>query len=617
MGIVANTNKYRHNRLENVALPYVTNASSIDSRPHIVSGGNLLSTILGNIERRPGFSAYTADDYGTATISRWFTWQSWAGINYVFICVTDASSPFSKVYKQKVGTDATFQLIFTDSSTSEPFDFSISNNVVYFCNGVSMKKYDGATVNNWGISPQPTTAPTPTATGAGNVPNRIGHKYCYTYGVLATGYVSDISDLADIAGGAVSNSWSVVGPRCTDTQCDKVHIYRTEDGGATLLELSNSPIANPGAGTWTVTDNDADLSLQQSSAAPLAGVNSKPTPFKGVKFWNGRMWGFSGSSLYFSTLEENTSSVAEECFGYPPYTNVFKFGSEIRGLGRTRDFLLVYTISGIFKIGGDSLATFSRSTLSLNYGLFYRQLLTEGGDLNFWYDISGTTQTTDGYSISDTDLSMPIRNTIAAIPQASCALTYFTNGIYKWLVLAFFSRLFIFDFNLKQWMTPWTDANSALMTSVYCGQAVAGTSRLFIGSAKPSILSTSVFTDAGTQYACNMITGLFSLNTENPSELCDLEYVAVEGVALNGVSTGLSDVTILTDEDPAYIFATFTSLFADVTDPANRVQGTLLKEHWYWARKPGCQRVSISLTWSASSTNIRLLSLDPVYQVVR
>ncbi len=157
---------YHHLRLEAAALPYITNASIVESRPHWVTGSHdTLTSIRNWTERRPGFPVYTADAFASTTsIQNWFTWKRWGSSFYLMICVVDTTAGTSKVYKQKIGTDATFVLIHTCSTSSEVFDFVEANNFVFFGNGVDMKKYDGTTVTNWGSTGP---ASVPTATNAG------------------------------------------------------------------------------------------------------------------------------------------------------------------------------------------------------------------------------------------------------------------------------------------------------------------------------------------------------------------------------------------------------------------------------------------------------------------
>lgn len=613
---MATNDRFHHNRIENTALPYISNASITEQRPHYVSGSkNTLGSIRGWLELRPSFPIYTSDTYGTSVISRWFTWQRWDGSFYLMICVTNASAVTSKVYKQKIGTDATFQLIHTDSTTSESFDFVEANNFVFFGDGVDMKKYDGTTVTNWGINPQPASVPTTASGGAGNVPGSIGHRYIYAYGVSATGYISDVSDPSVVVTTPLQ-TWTVTGARCTDTQCDKVHIYRTEDGGSVYLELSNSPINNPGAGTWSIVDNDADTSLQQSSPAPFPGVNDKPPALKGFRFFAGRIWGFKNDTVYFSTFEECTTSVPEECWGQP-LTNSRSFGSQVFGLGKTPDFLLVFTTRGIYRIGGDSLNTFTYSQLSANMGVRNRACIADFDDKVAWLDFSNTIQVTDGYSIAKDDLSLPIRPDIEAIDHSLASLVAFSTGKLKWLVLGDggANRLRVYDISLGQWNTPWELART--VRSVGVGQTAAGTIKLFCGAFSndlltmyPLVLDTTTFQDGGGfSYDAKIYTNLMQVNRDNPTSVGVLEYIGVERNAI-----ALTDVSRLTDED--YTTGSYTSIFANESAPANRTNGTNLVEKWYWSNTPAAQRVSGYLQWAATGTKFIMYTLDLIYRKV-
>lgn len=605
---MATNDRFHHNRIENTALPYISNASVTESRPHWVTGSHdTLASIRGWTERRPGFPVYTADSYGAnADIVRYFTWQRWNGSFYVMASVVDATGVTSKVYKQRVGTDAAFVLIHTDSTTAEPFDYVEANNFVFFGNGVDMKKYDGTTVTNWGIT-TPASVPTTVNAGAGNVPGTIGHKYIYAYGVAATGYISDVSS-PSAAIATASRTWTVSGARCTDTQCDQIRIYRTEDGGSVYLELSNSPIANPGAGTWSITDNDADTSLQQSHPAPLPGVNAPPPALKGFRFWAGRIWGFKEDGIYFSTFEENTTSVPEECFGQP-LTNSRSLGSQVMGVGITPDFLLAFTTRGIYKTGGDSLNTFTYSTLSRTMGLRNRATIAEYDGRIAWLDMSNTVQVTDGYVIAKDDISLPIRPDIEAIVHASASMTVFGTGKMKWLVLCDggAAKLRVFDINLNQWNPPWAISS---IESIGSGQTAAGTFKLFLGrSGKPLALDITVFQDEAVSYIAELYTNLTPINKDNPTAVSVLEYIGVER---NNIA--LTDVSALTDEDPAS--GTYVSIFANEQEPANRTNGTALVEKWYWANTPSAQRVSGYLKWAAANTKFILYTLDLAYRKV-
>ncbi len=600
---MSDNDRYKHNRIESTALPYVSNASITEARPHWVDGSHdTLASIRGWTERRPGFTAFTADNYAIP-ITRWYTWQKWDGSFFVMISSNNGAGS-TQIYKLKVGTDATFQSIATVGSTG-PFDFVEANNNVYMGDGDSTLRYDGTNSFQWGVVGPGTSVPTTSNASSGLVPATISHKYIYAYGVSATGYISDVSG-PSVAITTPLRQWDITGARSIDTQVDLVHIYRTEDGGSVYLEIPASPIANPGSGAWTVRDNAADTSLLQSSPAPFPGVNSPPPKLKGLKFWNGRIWGFKEDSVYFSTYEECTTSVPTECFG-TKLTNSFSFGAQVLGLGVTPDFLVVFTTRGIHKIGGDSLNTFTRSTLSKVMGVRNHMAIAEYDDHLSWLDISNTIQSTDGYTIAKDDISLPIRPDIASIDHSQAQLTAYTTGTYRWLVLCDggAQKLRVFDINMSQWNPPWNVSN---IHSVYSGQTAAGTVQLFLGrNNKPLVLDTTLNRDESVAFTAELYTNLFSINKENPTSSGVMQYVSVERNAVE-----LADVAYLTDED--YRTGTYTSIFANETDASNRTPGTDLVEKWYGANTPSAQRVSAYFKWDAENSRFVIYALDITYQ---
>lgn len=609
---MATNDRFHHNRIDNTALPYISNASITEQRPHWVDNSHdTLASIRGWTERRPGFPTFNSSDfvgaYGAgAKIQRWFTWQRWDGSFYLMVSILDAIGGNVHIYKQKIGADAVFQFLVTFSTTTDPVDFVEANNFVFFGNAVAMKKYDGTTVTNWGIT-APTSVPTTSNAAAGNVPATIGHKYIYAYGVSATGYISDVTG-PSAAIATPSRQWDVSGLKCPDTQCDLVHIYRTEDGGSVYLELSNSPIANPGGATWTIRDNDADASLRQSFPAPLPGVNAPPIPMNGFRFFAGRIWGFKNDTAYFSTFEECTTSVPEECFGQAS-TNSRSFGSQVLGLAKTPDFILVFTTRGIYRIGGDSLNTFTYSQLSANMGVRNRACIAEFDDKAAWLDMSNTVQVTDGYSIAKDDLSLPIRPDIESIDHSLASLAVYSTGKYKWLVLSDggAAKLRVMDLTLVLWNPPWVIASIGV---VGIGQTAAGTFKLFLAQlGKPLAVDHATYQDNGSSYIAELYTNLIQINRDNPSSISVLEYIGTERNSI-----ALSDVKYLTDAD--YTTGNYSSIFANEVDPANRTNGSNLAEKWYWANANACQRVSGYLNWAAATTKFVLYSLDLVYRKV-
>lgn len=156
-----------HRVLSNTALPYISNVSPSNTDPHFVSGSSdILTSVNGYAERRPGFA--TAVE-GTPTVfnnlQRLFTWDRFDGSFYIMACDINASG-FAQVYETLAGGN--FTSIYTDT-TANVFDFVVSNNTVYFSNGIVAKKWDPLNgLSNWGIAiGSINNVAGPTITGAG------------------------------------------------------------------------------------------------------------------------------------------------------------------------------------------------------------------------------------------------------------------------------------------------------------------------------------------------------------------------------------------------------------------------------------------------------------------
>lgn len=157
-----------HRVLTNLALPYQTNTSPTGTDPHFIAGSfDILTSINGYAERRPGFSTNVEPTPTTFNnLQRLFPWDRFDGNFYIMACDINAAG-FAVVYKFQVGVDSSFSAIYTEpTATNTPYDFVVSNNTVYFSNGVYVRKWDPVNgVSNWGIAPYSTTA-TQTINGA-------------------------------------------------------------------------------------------------------------------------------------------------------------------------------------------------------------------------------------------------------------------------------------------------------------------------------------------------------------------------------------------------------------------------------------------------------------------
>ena len=592
----------RHHKFNPMALPYVPYASTSAIQPRLVAGGNVAIEANGDLVRRPGFTTHTADNFTSAfTIERFAHWQSWAGVHYVFTNVI--SSSLSRIYKQQVGTDTTFQLIFT-SSTAEPFDFTIANNNVFMANGTDMERYDGTNVRSWGIV-GPSIAPTMTDSGAGNVPASIQHTWVYAFGNSTTEHISDVSLVSDAQTTATQN-WTLSGSGTTDDQVDRVHLYRTQDGGSIHFEWSDSPKAYTANGSdFQHTDSNTDAQLK-ATQSPIPTINEEPRAGFQPTLFAGRIWFFKNDSLYYTGFEEVNNGRFEES---APLDNEYRFGQQITGLAATGGFLLVFTRSGIFRISGDSLSTFRRDTLSSTGGVHNRATVASAGDIIGWLDTGNIVRVTNGVEIKE--ISQPIRSDIETINHSNAHMTFWDDGRRHWLVLmdGGGNKLFIYDFDLELWYPPWSITTP---TAVGRGETANGTHRLFLGRTNgstnvPLRMNTATFQDESTNYSANIITNLLDFtDPDNPRQVGQLESIIVER---NSIVP--SNVTFLFDEDPKT--GTFTAA-ASAKDTPNRTAGTTLVEQWYDGNRSNSgRRCSIQITWAAANSEFILHAMSVGY----
>ena len=604
--------------IPNTALPYVTN-DSVTSKAMMFEDGstNLMTSIKGYAERRNGFSRYVSDATFTfsGTLSRMYTWRRWTGAAFTnsgkyFVMYNDLGASASRVYKQQVGTDVYPVLVHTDSTSANPFDFTVSNNHLFFGNGVDMKKYDGSTVTNWGIA-GPSAAVTFTS-AAGSLSPVIGYQWVIAWENSGTGHISSPAPVSTTTTGT-SRQYTISGNTTTDTQVDRVRIFRTVDGGSIYFEHPSSPISYV---TWTASgfvDNTADSALT-SSVAPLPNQNNRPTASKDPVWFANRIWTHIDDTLYYSDFEELVRGVEEESFAS---TNLRFFGREIFGKKVAGQYLLIFTADVIYRIYGDSLATFRMDKLSDDRGALnpacicsFTATLSAGQSIGMvaWLDSSNTVWITDGSAM--TEISIPIRPDIASIVHAQAALTYHTTGNAQWLVLmnGGGNELLVYDLDRGQWMPPWP---LDTLRAIYSGQTSPGTHQLFLGRNNTPLVQDAGYQDAGSNYTGNAYFGLFDLVPPDQPSM----YGVLNHIALETNSVQATTVKYLTDEDPAG--ATYQTASTAI-DPPNRAQGTNLVEKWYPVlsdpNNKGARRVAMQVNWAAANSSFKLYGVALGYE---
>lgn len=611
-----------HRTLTNPCLPYVTFSSPTSVDPQFFSGQNVMTSVQQILEKYPGFGAgiETTPQVAGNTVSRLFAWKKWdtattTGSYFWMKCETGGGT--SKVYKLQVGVDANFILIYTDSTSANPFDFTVGNNTCLMGNNTTrtnMRAFDGltgaTTTRLWGID-SPTVAPTiPSITVVANGINGfVGYVYFYTYYNSSNGHESSPSPISPCTGMFTNSQVNIGVTASTDTQVTNIRVYRSTDGGSQApedaAEISGSPFTNT---TQTVADTttDALLSLR---FAPAALRNDPPPASNGFAQFANRIWAKSSNKVYFSGFEEIVNGVEEESWPSGGDGNFYPYPSQVNGLAGLDSLIVVATADTLFGIDGDSLDSFRRYTVSARNGVksstnISTVSLEPGTVLAAWLDSTGTV-----WMQGRGEIGLPIRPDLDAINQLQSALTFHISGSRHWLLVMDTAngKLFTFDLDTGMWMPP----RIVTANSIFSGETSAGVWDLAIGhtSGKVLKLTPSNYNDNGVTYSSNIVTNLFTIaGSTNPNHRGVTDYVAVEGD-----TTQPTSVTITTDDDPR------SSVFispSKVVDPDLRTQGTYLTEKYYKFNTPAARRMAYKCQWDAADSNFRVYGLDICYHPV-
>jgi len=613
-----------HRNITNPSLPYDTLGSPTSRDPQYHAGQNVMTSIGEILERYPGFAsgieATPSVAATTAIVARVFSWKKWdtsstAGSYYWMMCETDATLNTSKVYKMEIGVDANFVLIYTDATSSRPFDFVVGNNTCLFGNGTTrtnMRAFDGisgtTTSRLWGID-APAAAPTWVVNGGSTLIAYVGYFYYYTYCNSSNANESSPSPISTCTGLFTSSSVSVTVAASADTQVNQIRIYRSTDGGSQApedcAEIAGSPFTNT---NQTVVDTTTD-ELLGLRFAPAALRNDPPTASDGFTTFANRIWSKAANMVYFSGFEEIVNGVAEECWPSGGDGNHYPYPSQVTGLAGLDTMVAVATSDTLFGIDGDSLDTFRRYTVSVRNGVrnstnISAVSLEPGTVLAAWLDSANTV-----WMLGLGEIGLPIRPDLETIDHSKAALAFHINGPRRWLVLmdGAGGKLFTFDLDTKSWMPP------RLITAhaIYSGEMAAGTWELAIGHSSGKVLKMTpgTYNDNGATYTAYVVSNLFDMTPDqkpNWRGVCD--HISVEGDATQPTS-----VQIVTDDDPTV--ATFQSPVAGVTADL-RTQGVNLTEKYYKFNTPAARRVAFKLSWAAADSNFMVYGIGVAFHSV-
>ena len=443
-------------------------------------------------------------------------------------------------------------------------------------------------------------------------------RYRFVFRNNSTGHISNASPRsADSTGAALgpfsSKVVTITGARSTDTQVDKIEIYRTADGGSTYFHLAT--LANPGSGTWTYKDGVIDEQLG-TREAPIELENTPPPiGLKNLKFSIGRVWGSVDNIVYYGGGGDILNGVPEECF---PPLNTFRFPDHVTAMVPFSLGILVFTHSEVYAIrGGDKFSLFPQ--LIDRIGVTDENKISSDGDFLYAFTSDGQLVRVGPLGLEAAigrveELGFPIGNLLQPLTSVYVAVHHYgsnDNALYVSGDDAGTSKLFRYNLSTESWSPRYEIVNG--IRAIKSIQVSAGVYRLLSGRSTDAgyILKRddSVVTDDGTSYAPFVTLG--SLVLTKPGELTEIESLILERLTAGADPT----VAVLGNEFGHTGFAgTFVTLATGVADPPEFAASTTLTSKRYYLNQAAAsnlmRHMQIKLTFATAATADEVLALS-------
>lgn len=520
--------------------PLTTEGDGFDA---LIDGLNMELSEHFTWQRRAGFDKWNTQVLAAGEIPRRMV--SFRNLAGTIRLVSDLTANVSVV------TTTTKTILFTLTG-STAVSFQSVADTLYMANAAELKKWDGTTLTTWGIA-TPVTAPTITPQ-AGALSPTVGYTYVYVYKNSSTGHISTASPVSASTGPQTSKQFLIEGTDTSDTQVDKVEIYRTKDGGSLhffLTEIAEAP-------SWSFVDTIADSALNTGLVAPQGNANDPPPAgLENITFWQGLMWGSVDGKVFYGGGAAVTNGIPEEA--WPPL-RFFLFPARITALIPSRGGLLVFTASDTFIIRGMDSISFFAEVWRARLGVLNSSAVTFDGDTMYVYTANrellaiGQSITDIGHPINDIlDDLFPPASTHVIIHRTGGeqGALYVSNGTSTYL------RFFLQGRSWSPKAVP--DSGVKMLATV---ETSAGVYDLILGRPAGSDYllkrNTAVWSDDGEAFAAWMTFGSISLATEG--QLVALESIFTRrtasgseptlGLRLNEVSGAFATMVKPVDEPP-------------------------------------------------------------------
>lgn len=485
----------------------------------------------------------------------------------------------------------------------------------------------------WGSTVGATTTDgtlTWTCIGSGAVLLTDTVEYAYSWHYI-TGQVTTASPISVLnANGAVlgpaNNTYAtLVGPTNGDPGMDQIWIWRTAQGGSSLLLLAKVPNPSPGtATTWHYTDGSPDSSLDPQTPAPINSINNPPPQyFVPMAYHLGRVCGAVGSILYYSSGPDTITGNGNESFAP---LNYFQLPSLIVAEWSTAIGLIVFRVDGIsVMLGkGEDSDPFHVLNIFDAVGLGGADAWTTRGNVVSMMTKTGklvalsTAQIVAAIegelsqSLDEAEVGFPIGDLLDNFTAASSFVVWHEGESED-------SRLWVCD-GISQWYnmlnlvqpeqaTPWSPVGVTAggLTAIGSIETAPGVQSLLLGTPTGPIWQRDLTTNAdnGTPYACSSAGGNIVL--AQPGTQAGFQYITTEEMPFAGATPVA--VGVLFDE----IQGNFVTLRNSSNDPPNQPasQSILAKRSW-GSQGPDtvqvCRHMQWEMSWPAENFPTELLT---------
>lgn len=438
-------------------------------------------------------------------------------------------------------------------------------------------------------------------------------QWGYAYKNSTTGDISNMSPASVETTILLGNQVTLQGAGSSDPQVDTIVIYRIPQGGSTFLYLDEIP--NPGAGTWTYTDNTPDSGLNATIQAQRAGEGTPlPAGATCMAYHLQRIFVAVGNVTYVSS---GPDAIASTSSGNAGFNTTFTGQSKIIRYWVSPLGLVIFTVRDSYIILGSGTdsdplyqTTFIDNLPLLHYDAFTTHLTTP-------YMLLGTNMLVSlDPSAGITEVGFPIADRLEAeFNPATAYVTYHMQASKE-------AALYVDD-GVGSWyrMSATTAPESGLnwspkatlgtpSSAVQSVEVLPGQNRLLIGPApaggpiRQRDLTTN--TDSGTTYPAHATFG--SIVLAHPGELAALAFITLEAKKI-GSRAALS---ILMGE----IYSTSTSPFEALNrtrqDPTNLPPSDTLysdRYHFMQSQNPAwCRHFQMDIAWPAEDAANELLT---------